>query len=87
MRDACVVVIFSFPSTNAHETNLSYMTLQKFKLEQNLLGDLFKIRNIDKMSFAQKPVYWQCLLKGIRSCRTPVRNNRTNPLFDAWAVE
>lgn len=52
MTDASVVLLFCFSSTNAHETNLPYMTLQKFKLEQNLLGDLFKIKNIDKISFA-----------------------------------
>lgn len=51
MTDVCVVPIFYF-STDAHEDNLSYMTLQIFKLEHNLLGDLLKIKNIDKVSFA-----------------------------------
>lgn len=52
MTDACAVLTFCFSSTNAHEDNLSYMTLQKFNLEWNLLRDLFQIKNIEKMNSA-----------------------------------
>lgn len=52
MTDACAVLTFFFCSTNAHEDNFSYMTLQKFELERNLLRDILKIKNIEKMNSA-----------------------------------
>lgn len=87
MTDACILLTFCFSSTNAYETNLSYTILQNFKLEQNLLGYFFKIKNIDKMSFALKVYLLAILVKGIRSHRIPIKNDWTNPGFEAWAVE